>query len=126
MVTDTSWEGVGNATFRQLSGFDGNKASAELGALLDNELLELKGKGRATYYITGNTLPAKLITPVGAPNTLVSTLNTPPQDTLTPTEGTSNDKHKNWQTKSEAWKEERKIRGDKKDDHSFLRMEGFK
>ncbi|MBX0334842.1 putative DNA binding domain-containing protein [Pontibacter sp. HSC-14F20] len=70
---------IDNATYRQLSGFDGNKASNELRALRDNELLELKGKGRATYYIPGTLLSTKASNNSqniehGSPNVLPSTL----------------------------------------------------
>jgi ATP-dependent DNA helicase RecG len=52
---------IDNSTYRQINGCDILKASSELRSLRDYELLEQKGKGRATYYIPGykfNLLPA--------------------------------------------------------------------
>jgi ATP-dependent DNA helicase RecG len=52
---------IDNSTYRQINGCDILKASGELRSLRDYELLEQKGKGRATYYIPGykfNLLPA--------------------------------------------------------------------
>ncbi len=47
---------IDNATFRQLTGSDLMRASTELRQLRDNKLLELKGKGRATYYVASDFL----------------------------------------------------------------------
>jgi ATP-dependent DNA helicase RecG len=44
---------VDNTTYRQLSGCDTLKASADLRSMRDAGLLEAKGRGRATYYIPG-------------------------------------------------------------------------
>ena len=46
---------IDNQTFRQISGVDVLKSSSDLRKMRDDELLEAKGKGRATYYIPGKT-----------------------------------------------------------------------
>lgn len=47
---------INNATFRQLTGCDLMRASSELRQLRDHKLLELKGRGRATYYVASGFL----------------------------------------------------------------------
>ncbi|MDD3358444.1 MAG: ATP-binding protein [Parabacteroides sp.] len=49
---------IDNQTFRQICGVDVLKSSLDLRKMRDDELLEAKGKGRATYYIPGNTFIA--------------------------------------------------------------------
>ena len=44
---------IDNQTFRQISGVDVLKSSSDLRKMRDDELLEAKGKGRATYYVQG-------------------------------------------------------------------------
>lgn len=46
-------EAIDNQTYRQISGADVLKSSTDLRKLRDYDLLEAKGKGRATYYIPG-------------------------------------------------------------------------
>ena len=55
---------IDNFTYRQLSGCDILKASGDLRMLKQHELLEAKGKGRATYYIAGDGLVHQLSAPV--------------------------------------------------------------
>ncbi|GAB3501001.1 hypothetical protein GCM10027341_27160 [Spirosoma knui] len=47
---------IDNSTYRQLTGVDLTRASMELRQLRDSKLLELKGKGRATYYVASDFL----------------------------------------------------------------------
>lgn len=54
---------IDNQTYRQLSACDTLKASNDLRALRDIDLLEAKGQSRATYYIRGGAL-SRLIEPV--------------------------------------------------------------
>lgn len=49
---------VDNSTLRQLTGCEVLTASQELRKLRDLNLLELKGKGSATYYVPGPAFPA--------------------------------------------------------------------
>jgi len=51
---------IDNPTYRQISGADILKASTELRALKKDDLLDAKGKGRATYYVPGSVI-------IGAP-----------------------------------------------------------
>lgn len=44
---------IDNQTYRQISGTDVLKSSSDLRKLRDDDLLEAKGKGRATYYVPG-------------------------------------------------------------------------
>lgn len=56
---------IDNSTYRQLNACDVLKASNELRSLRDKGLIEQKGKGRATYYISSvivNTEPNSLNT----------------------------------------------------------------
>jgi ATP-dependent DNA helicase RecG len=46
-------EAIDNQTYRQISGADVLKSSSDLRKLRDDDLLEAKGKGRATYYVPG-------------------------------------------------------------------------
>lgn len=50
-----------NRVYRQFAGCDTLKASAKLSMMRDLGLLEMKGKGKATYYVAGDSfLPATL------------------------------------------------------------------
>jgi len=76
---------IDNSTYRQLNASAVLKASNELRSLKDKGLIEQKGKGRATYYITGsvlNTEPKSLNTEPSALNTEPSALNTEPQSLI--------------------------------------------
>ncbi len=63
---------IDNTTYRQLSGCDTLKASADLRNMRDAGLLEAKGKGRATYYTQGKELISR-IKPVPGLSAPVST-----------------------------------------------------
>ena len=43
--------------YRQFAGCDPLKASAKLSMMRDAGLLEMKGRGKATYYVTGDRFP---------------------------------------------------------------------
>ncbi len=43
--------------YRQLAGYDTLKASAKLSMMRDAGLLEMKGRGKATYYVPGDRFP---------------------------------------------------------------------
>ena len=44
--------------YRQFAGCDTLKASAKLSMMRDAGLLEMKGRGKATYYVPGDRFPA--------------------------------------------------------------------
>ena len=71
---------IDNSSYRQINGLDILKASVELRALRDMDLLEQKGKGRYTYYIKGFSFLNAQITPPGDQIT-------PPGDQITPPNG---------------------------------------
>ena len=50
---------IDNSSYRQINGCDILKASGDLRSMRDNDLLEQKGKGRATYYISGKLFSQK-------------------------------------------------------------------
>lgn len=56
---------IDNATYRQISGTDILKASTDLRSMKGYAVLEAKGKGRATYYVSGKELNNRMLT--GAP-----------------------------------------------------------
>lgn len=64
---------IDNRTFRQMADCDTLKASNELRMLKANNLLTQKGKGKSTYYISGDKLTAPL-----------QKISTPPQEISTP------------------------------------------
>lgn len=79
---------IDNAVFRQLNGIDTLKASAELRAMRDKGILDMKGKSKTTYYVPGKVFADlisteqgisvdNLSTAVDAPNTPADVLNTP-------------------------------------------------
>lgn len=81
---------IDNSTYRQLSAVDTLRASSDLRQLREVELLELKGKGRATYYVVGSALKT-LIEPVGdltePPSVLIEPipgLSAPPSENSAP------------------------------------------
>lgn len=47
---------VDNRVYRQFAGCDTLRASAKLSMMCDAGLLEMKGKGKATYYVPGITV----------------------------------------------------------------------
>lgn len=47
---------IDNQTFRQISGADMMRSSLDLRKMRDDNILEAKGKGRATYYVPGNIM----------------------------------------------------------------------
>jgi ATP-dependent DNA helicase RecG len=71
---------IDNTTYRQMADCDTLKASNDLRRLKSYNLLNAKGKGKATYYVAGNGLSA-LATEI---STLPQNLSTPPQDLSTP------------------------------------------
>jgi ATP-dependent DNA helicase RecG len=76
---------IDNSTYRQLNACDVLKASNELRGLRDKGLIEQKGKGRATYYISSvilNTEPDLLNTEPNSTNTEPLSLNTEPHSLL--------------------------------------------
>lgn len=78
---------IDNHTYRQMSNLDTIKSSAELRQLKTFDLLQSKGKGKATYYIAGKRLstpPDALSTPPNALSTPVDDLSTPPNALSTP------------------------------------------
>ena len=66
---------VDNRVYRQFAGCDTLKASAKLSMMRDTGLLEMKGRGKATYYVTGDGFP------------LAKHETTPPQAQTTPPQG---------------------------------------
>ena len=61
--------------YRQFAGCDTLKASAKLSMMRDAGLLEMKGRGKATYYVPGDRFPAaKHETTAPLPKDLVSDL----------------------------------------------------
>ena len=63
---------VDNRVYRQFAGCDTLKASAKLSIMRDAGLLEMRGKGKATYYVPGGRFP------------VAKHETTPPQDQTTP------------------------------------------
>jgi ATP-dependent DNA helicase RecG len=81
---------VDNAAYRQLNGLDVLKASGDLRALRDKNILEQKGKGRSTYYIPGLLFnePVKYLEPQTAANAISvhpsGSLTAPPHELTAP------------------------------------------
>ena len=76
-----------NTTYRQMADSDTLKASNDLRLLKAYNLLNSKGKGKATYYVAGNDLSAPaqdLSTPVVEISTPPQGLIAPPRDLSTP------------------------------------------
>ena len=79
-----------NQTFRQICGVDVLKSSLDLRKMRDDELLEAKGKGRATYYIPGkvflflNSMSYFETAPVQDQTTLVQDQTAPVPKQITP------------------------------------------
>ena len=72
--------------YRQFAGCDTLKASAKLSMMRDAGLLEMKGRGKATYYVPGDRFPAakhETTAPL-AQTTLPQGQTTLPQDQTTP------------------------------------------
>ena len=77
---------VDNRVYRQFAGCDTLKASAKLSMMRDAGLLEMKGRGKATYYVPGDRFPAakhETTAPL-AQTTLPQGQTTLPQDQTTP------------------------------------------
>ena len=84
---------IDNHTHRQMSNMEVSKASYELRQLKSFDLLEPKGKGKATYYVAGKLLKSKNHEPaltevIDAPSS-VKDLSTPVQDLSTPVQDLS-------------------------------------
>ena len=78
---------IDNTTYRQMADSDTLKASNDLRLLKAYNLLNSKGKGKATYYVAGNGLsapPQELSTPVPELSAPVTEINTPPQGLIAP------------------------------------------
>lgn len=84
---------IDNQTYRQMADCDTLKASIDLRMLKSHNLFASKGKGKATYYISGPGLsteaPDALSTEPTRVNTEPSTLNTEPGGTKTEPGGTT-------------------------------------
>ena len=70
---------IDNQTYRQMADCDTLKASTDLRMLKSHNLFALKGKGKATYYISGPGLSTE---PTDALSTEPARLNTEPTHTL--------------------------------------------
>jgi len=78
---------IDNTTYRQMADCDTLKASNDLRLLKSYNLLNSKGKGRATYYIAGNELstpPQDFSTPPQDFSTPPHEISTPPHEISTP------------------------------------------
>ena len=75
--------------YRQFAGCDTLKASAKLSMMRDAGLLEMKGRGKATYYVPGDRFPAAKheTTPPQAQTTAPQTQTTAPQAQTTAPQG---------------------------------------
>lgn len=76
---------IDNTTYRQMADCDTLRASNDLRLLKSYNLLNAKGKGKATYYVAGkdlNTLPQDLSTPPQDLSALPQDLSAPPQAIL--------------------------------------------
>ena len=75
--------------YRQFAGCDTLKASAKLSMMRDAGLLEMKGRGKATYYVPGDRFPAAKheTTPPQAQTTPPQTQTTAPQAQTTAPQG---------------------------------------
>ena len=71
---------IDNTTYRQMADCDTLKSSNDLRLLKTCNLLISKGKGKATYYVSGK----ELITQPPLVSTQPQELNTPPQELSTP------------------------------------------
>ncbi len=76
---------VDNRVYRQFAGCDTLKASAKLSMMRDAGLLEMKGRGKATYYVPGDRFPAAKheTTPPQAQTTAPQAQTTAPQGQTT-------------------------------------------
>ena len=77
---------IDNVTYRQMSNCDVIQASIELRQLKKSGLFKSKGKGKSTYYVSGDKLctPAnKLSTGVSDLSTGVKAVSTPPEELST-------------------------------------------
>jgi ATP-dependent DNA helicase RecG len=82
---------IDNNAYRQLNTVDTLKASQDLRDLKRKEILDQKGKGKATYYIAGenylssiNIVSGSHSAPVSSLSTPVNSLNTPVDNISTP------------------------------------------
>src|SRR5690606_22620350 len=89
---------IDNSSYRQLNGVDILKASGDLRDMRLKELLNQKGKGRATYYVAGKNFiigdatedskpPVDVSAPPQGDSEPVDDLRTPPQIVNTPVDG---------------------------------------
>jgi ATP-dependent DNA helicase RecG len=78
---------IDNTTYRQMADCDTLKASNDLRLLKAWNLINSKGKGKATYYVAGDILsapPQEISTPLPDLKTPATGLSTPPQEISTP------------------------------------------
>lgn len=83
---------IDNSTYRQLNSLDIMKASVDLRDLRKKNILNQKGKGKATYYVPGEMfiLPLESLSAGNeSRNTSVDGLSTPPQELSTPPQNLS-------------------------------------
>ncbi|WP_164123055.1 ATP-binding protein [Sphingobacterium sp. xlx-130] len=88
---------IDNSSYRQLNGVDILKASVDLRDMRTKDLLDQKGKGRATYYVVGKNLLVKtesliedvVKTEIEAFSAPVDTLSTPVRDASAPVQDAS-------------------------------------
>jgi ATP-dependent DNA helicase RecG len=81
---------IDNATYRQINGSDILKASSELRALKKEDLLDAKGRGRATYYVAGTNVTSAPVRPIdvaignSADGQAIGSDSAPPRDPKAP------------------------------------------
>ena len=78
---------IDNHTYRQMANCDTLKASSDLRILKSNNLLKLKGKGKATYYVAGDGIsapPLDLSAPLPDLSAPPPDLSAPPPDLSAP------------------------------------------
>lgn len=80
---------IDNATYRQINGVDLMKASVELRALRDADIIEQKGKGRYTYYIPNNSCNSWLIYAADLAGNQIAALSAPVDNLSTPVDDLS-------------------------------------
>ncbi|WP_299250363.1 ATP-binding protein [uncultured Cytophaga sp.] len=80
---------IDNATYRQINGVDLMKASVELRVLRDADIIEQKGKGRYTYYITNNSCKSWFIYATDLAGNQINTFSAPVDDLSAPVDDLS-------------------------------------
>lgn len=80
---------IDNNAYRQLNTVDTLKASQDLRDLKRKEILDQKGKGKATYYIAGENYLSSINVVSGSHSASVGSLSTPVNSLSTPVDSTS-------------------------------------